>query len=216
MSGDLWDPLPGRMGGEPRLDRSGFLVHFTEHKSELVEILKSGFLEARQCVGYLPSTVKPVGDSKRSACLGELSFITVRDLAAQHGLWGFSFRKEFIVEQGGNPTLTLRPGTPAAAFIEGLRRDKSFTQDPDHPMWALVPFIDIETENFKFEWERAWRVPGGLSFRLEDVDCLVLGWPDDPTFDPWATAASISDELGHELKVAGFSTGGPPDIPDDY
>ena len=47
------------------------------------------------------------------------------------------------------------------------------SQDFESPLWQLTPFIDLMDDgtlyNFKFDWEREWRVPGGLRFRRNEV-----------------------------------------------
>lgn len=54
------------------------------------------------------------------------------------------------------------------AIGELLRR-----QDFSSPLLRLSPFIDAMADghpfNYRFDWEREWRVPGGLDFELDEV-----------------------------------------------
>ncbi|SER96969.1 hypothetical protein SAMN04488000_11418 [Lentzea albida] len=53
--------------------------------------------------------------------------------------------------------------------------------DQGHPLWGLTPFIDNPGSGpgwtYEFEWEREWRVPGGLRFTLLDIRFLFA--PED-------------------------------------
>ena len=53
--------------------------------------------------------------------------------------------------------------------------------DPTDAVWAITPFVDYPGEyggsQYRFEWEREWRVPGGLAFSPDDVAFLFI--PED-------------------------------------
>jgi hypothetical protein len=46
------------------------------------------------------------------------------------------------------------------------------------PFWRVAPFIDhpgnFGLSRYEFEWEREWRVPGGLTFAEHEVAFLFL------------------------------------------
>ena len=48
----------------------------------------------------------------------------------------------------------------------------------ESPLWKLAPFIDFPGSygsfEYRFEWEREWRVPGGLSFSPDQVAFLFI------------------------------------------
>lgn len=52
------------------------------------------------------------------------------------------------------------------------------TQDFASPWWRATPFIDMVSprRSYEFEWEREWRVPGGLRFSFADI---AFTWPGD-------------------------------------
>jgi hypothetical protein len=51
--------------------------------------------------------------------------------------------------------------------------------DPGDPLWSLTPFIDFSQENYRFEWEREWRVPGSEGMRFTPDDVAFLFLPED-------------------------------------
>jgi hypothetical protein len=44
----------------------------------------------------------------------------------------------------------------------------------DDNIWHLTPLADYTAANYHFEWEREWRVPGGLRFTPDDVAFLFV------------------------------------------
>lgn len=50
--------------------------------------------------------------------------------------------------------------------------------DWDHPFWVVAPFLDYPgtygPTSYEFEWEREWRIPGGLTFGPSEVAFLFL------------------------------------------
>ena len=46
--------------------------------------------------------------------------------------------------------------------------------NPHDDIWRITPFADYTAPNYHFEWEREWRVPGGMQFAPGDVAFLFV------------------------------------------
>lgn len=51
---------------------------------------------------------------------------------------------------------------------------KAAANDPDAPVWKLVPFIDHVSNKYQFDWEREWRFPADIPFMPENVNFMLL------------------------------------------
>ncbi len=64
------------------------------------------------------------------------------------------------------------------AFQALVREKLTGGIDPTDPLWRLTPFVDFPGEygptEYRFEWEREWRVPGELTFGPDDVAFLFI------------------------------------------
>jgi hypothetical protein len=57
-------------------------------------------------------------------------------------------------------------------------------QDLNDLTWKLTPFIDnVMPGRYAFEWEREWRVPGGLIFTLADIAFVITPGGDRHLFE---------------------------------
>jgi hypothetical protein len=67
-------------------------------------------------------------------------------------------------------------GTALQQSIFDMYGDLLKEQNFEHPLWSLSPFIDVMSDNYnyRFDWEREWRVPSGLHFEMDDVAFLLL------------------------------------------
>jgi hypothetical protein len=89
------------------------------------------------------------------------------------------FRHDVLVDHGGARVWYLDKGGPAAeAFRETVRAAMTGGIDPDDPVWRVSPFVDYPGDyggtQYRFEWEREWRVSAGLSFGAGDVAFLFI------------------------------------------
>jgi hypothetical protein len=112
-----------------------------------------------------------------SACLSEVPLNQVQRLIDRHGPWGIGFKKSLIRKSGGGRVWYVDEKTSLQEAISdsvaALLRDREF----DAPFWRVTPFIDLVSpaRSYEFEWEREWRVPGGLPFSYTDV---AFVWPN--------------------------------------
>jgi hypothetical protein len=123
--------------------------------------------------------VAGLGESQCSACLSEIPLDLLARLIQRRSLYGTGFRQDFLVEKGGARVWYLdKDGTVAAAFKEVVRSAESGGVDPSAPLWKVTPFVDYPGDyggtQYRFEWEREWRVPRPLEFQPEDVAFLFI------------------------------------------
>jgi hypothetical protein len=118
-------------------------------------------------------------DSQRSACLSEIPLDLLVRLIERRSLYGIGFLQDFLVDRGGARVWYLdRDGAAATTFAELVRQEMIGGVDPADPLWRLTPLVDYPGDYgetaYRFEWEREWRVPGGLRFEPDDVSFLFL------------------------------------------
>lgn len=170
------DHLLGYWRGRRWLDMSRYVVHFTDTEASFVSILREGLLRPSGPHGW-GRNVSEVRLNHMSACLSEVPINHIHRLMDRHGPWGIGFEKPFIREAGGGRVWYVDDETRLySAIFEGVR-DLLTTQDFASSWWKVTPFIDLVSpkRSYEFEWEREWRVPGGLSFSLADV---AFVWPN--------------------------------------
>lgn len=92
--------------------------------------------------------------------------------------YGLAFRKEFIIGAGGGPVWYVEYPSSPGGWVDATKDTALDPFVPDHPIWHLTPFIErpgiYGSANYRFEWEREWRVPGGLGFTPDDVAFLFI------------------------------------------
>lgn len=191
------------------LDMSDYLIHFTQTEVAFRSILRSGYIRAGGPFGWARRQA-PVRDGQMSVCLSEVPLDRSDRIVARHGTFGVAFSKDFIKARGGARVWYLDDGSaPSRALFERIghvMRDGAW----DDELWKITPFIDrVMPGLYEWEWEREWRVTGGLQFNLGDIAFVLT--PDGldegveagvPVFHPdyervWvdATPALLADEI---------------------
>jgi hypothetical protein len=174
----------GYRGNADWPDMSEFAVHFTKASptaSEyevMMKILWEGRIAPTGPLGAVRK-LPELGDSQKSACLSEIPLDLLTRLIQRRSLYGIGFRQDFLVDRGGARVWYLDKGAPAAESFQALVRDgMTGGIDPTDAIWAITPFVDYPGEypstQYRFEWEREWRVPGGLTFGPDDVAFLFI------------------------------------------
>lgn len=154
-------------------DMSDYLVHFTSSAATLLSILYAQQVEARRPYGWARKDTRTRA-RHLSACFSEAPIDQLDRLVKRHGQFGIAFSREYVLSRGGQRVWYLQQ--------EGLQEElfnafsPLFRTDPDRrdPLWELSPFIDRVMPDYQFDWEREWRVVGGLPFDLSDVQFLII------------------------------------------
>jgi len=155
-----WDDVPD------------YLVHFTktigDRKSilNIQNILATGEIEARNKFGV----GRYYEHCPRAVCLSEASLQQLARLAKYRGRYGLGFTKQFIRSKGGGPLFQVQDERYEA--ITSLIR--AGLNDPNASIWTLVPFIDRVLPSYQYDWDKEWRVPGGLGFTDDVVSFILL------------------------------------------
>jgi hypothetical protein len=177
-------PLTGYRGNLDWRDMSEYAVHFTKPSPPsteydvMLKILWEGTVLPTGPLGAARK-LTALGDSQKSACFSEIPLDLLGRLIARRSLYGIGFRQDFLTERGGARVWYLDKDGPAAeSFKELVRSGMTGGVDPIAPIWKTTPFVDYPGEyggtQYRFEWEREWRVPGGLQFGRDDVAFLFI------------------------------------------
>ena len=167
----MWDLLR-RLSDPEGEDLSGYVVHFTRTAAEIdcaakmEEIFLQAAIEARTKFGvgrYYPSCAE-------SVCLSEVPILHLPRLTIRRGVYGIGFTKSFISQLGGGPLFYIDDSRYEAV----VAMMKTSINDPNAPVWKLVPFIDRVSSAFEFDWEREWRVPAAIPVLPEHVRFVFL------------------------------------------
>lgn len=180
--------LLGFRGNEDWLDVSDFVVHFTRGESayhRMLSILGEGRLQPGDSPFGCARNVLEVAASQRSVCLSEIPLGFLGRLIKRRSLYGIGFTKTFMTAKGGAPVWYLEHGSaPHRTMTELINRATAAKSvDTADPLWRLTPFVDFPGEQpqapytYKFEWEREWRYPGVLDFKVSNVALLFI--PED-------------------------------------
>jgi hypothetical protein len=162
-------------------DMSDYVAHFSKASAPasaydvMMTILSSQRLRALRPFGFVRDQA-PDPESQKTVCLSETPLHLLGRLADVRSEFGIVFRKDFILERGGNPIWYAYNGQPAnQAFAQLVSAAGS---DPAHPIWRVTPFVDrpgaYGQSTYFFEHEREWRVVGDVSFQPEDVAFLII------------------------------------------
>jgi hypothetical protein len=182
-----------------REDVSRFMVHLTRDDREdyshggtaranLLSILREKRISAisphctfNRSVEKLPEKI-----AKRfnTACFTETPLnqlhLLVREIPGRKiklSSYGICFRKEFIVEQGGQPALYINEyedNTWLRECVNELYDISVSAKNLKKPLWRILPFVNSMHERYDFSWEREWRVLGDLRFSSREIVCLIL------------------------------------------
>lgn len=184
------DLVTARGGHADWRDMSDYLVHFTSSANTLVSILGQGHIEAREAFGC-STNVSGLGKTQHSACFSEIPINLLPRLVARRSCYGVGFRTDALVSKGAGRVWYLELNTPQdTAFAEMRRRAMLGGVRIDDPIWKLTPFIDETAPNYHFEWEREWRIQGGLRFSPQDVAFLFLPEDEHARAKPFLTTGN--------------------------
>lgn len=178
---------------------SEWVVHFTNSQATLASILADGEVRATGPFGWCKN-LHGVQEHHKSACFSEIPLDHLGRLFERHGRWGIGFSRSFITEKGGGRVWYLEKGQgPGQALFDLIGGLITAPQQLDHPVFQLTPFIDAmadEPYKYRFDWEREWRIPGGLAFEPANVAFLMTpgGINPYPYGAPVPTISSTSPE----------------------
>ncbi len=170
----------GYRGHSDWRDMSEYVVHFSRDVpggvsayGSMLSILASGKLGARSRFGAARK-LDALGDTQKSACFSEIPLDRLDRLVERRSRYGIGFRQDVLVQAGGGRVWYLDSETEPALALQSLIGQKlGPPMDVSSPLWNLTPFIDFPgtygSTEFHFEWEREWRVPGGLAFAPQQV-----------------------------------------------
>jgi hypothetical protein len=163
---------------------SEYAVHFTKPApgASAYEVMRKILWEGRINLGAPQGAARGLvrlGDSQRPACFSEIPLDMLARLVDRRSQYGIGFHQRFLIDSGGARVWYLdKDGRVAAAFQAVVSAAWEGGIQPTDPIWTVTPFVDFPGEygptRYRFEWEREWRVPGGLSFRPEDVAFLFI------------------------------------------
>lgn len=125
-----------------------------------------------------------VANKHRAACFTEMPLSELDRLRQRKKSWGIAFKRDFVLKQGGQRVWYLDSDKTPYQAIQTLKETAFDSRDWAHPVWDLTPFVDEwnPVKNYTFDWEREWRVVGGLRFDHEDVVLLIGLDGVDPLF----------------------------------
>jgi len=158
--------------GDPKWrDMSDYLVHFTS-EANLLSILRDAEVKPLTHGGWAMQD-EATRALRMCACFSEIPIDVLDRLTARRGHFGIGFTNEFVRSQGGGRLWYAEE--PQRTLVFNAFRHIYFSDAArTNPLWQLVPFFDSVTPGHDFSWEREWRVPGGLTFSLSDVQFLIV------------------------------------------
>jgi hypothetical protein len=182
-----------------REDVSRFMVHLTRDdrrdysnggsaRRNLSDILHEQRIRAisphctfNRKIEKLPETI---ARRFRTTCFTETPLnqvhLLVRDIPGRRiklEPYGICFRKDFIVEKGGQPALYINEydgNTWLRECVDKLFEVSVTDTQVVKPLWRILPFVNSMHEGYDFSWEREWRIRGDLQFTSRDIVCVIL------------------------------------------
>lgn len=174
MANEVPEQFLGTQQHRQARDLSEYLVHMTKSPQDLASIVTSGSVEARKRFG-IGRGLDMVATKHLSACFTEMPLSELRRLRERGKPWGVAFKREFVLKQGGQRVWYVDNDKTPYQALQALKETAFQRRDWENHIWDITPFIDERNpERHAFDWEREWRVVGGLKFELEDV-ALVIG-----------------------------------------
>jgi hypothetical protein len=182
-----------------RGDLSRFVIHLTRDdrdtfdegakaRSNFLSILTGKVIHPYQphCLFNKKLSALPANIVKsfRVSCfteipLDQIHLVTglIEDRQVKLEPYGFVFRREFIIRNGGQPAIYINSYDGNMWLRESM--DNMFDTaveraDPSDPQWRLFPYANAMHERCDFSWEREWRCRRALKFKLSDIVCLIL------------------------------------------
>jgi hypothetical protein len=174
----------GYRGNATWRDMSEFAVHFTKPSPTasayevIMKILWEALIAPTGPFGAAKNLTE-LGDSQKSACFSEIPLDLLERLVNRRSLYGIGFRQDFLISRAGARVWYLdRDGPRAESFQRLVREAMTGGIDVTDSLWTITPFVDYPgaygSTQYRFEWEREWRVPGGVAFGPEDVAFLFI------------------------------------------
>lgn len=173
----------GYRNNETWRDMSEYVVHFTKDGErsayeQMLSILASGRLAAGGPFGAARGLGGPTF-TQRAVCFSEIPLDRLNRLVERRSRYGLGFRQTKLLEAGGGRVWYVdKDSAPAAAVQELIAEKVGPPMDVDSPIWRVTQFIDFPGDyggtQYRFEWEREWRVPGDFVFTPEDVAFLFI------------------------------------------
>jgi hypothetical protein len=176
----------GYRGNAGWRDMSEYAVHFTKATDiedaydVMLRILWDGRLRPGPNPYGAARRIPQLSDSQRSACFNEIPLDMLDRLVQRRETsYGIGFQQDFLVASGGARVWYLdNEGDVPGSFRALMERKTSAGIDTTDPFWRRTLFVDFPgsygTTRYEFEWEREWRVPGGVAFAPEDVAFLFV------------------------------------------
>lgn len=174
-------------------------MHFTKEGStgtsaysSMLSILSSGEISARSPFG-VARKLEPLDKTQQSACFSEIPLDRLDRLVERRSSYGIGFHQDYLVKAGGGRVWYIDNESHLARSVQELVALESGSPiDAPNPLWKLTSFIDLSGGRYRFEWEREWRVPGGLAFSTDQVAFLFI--PEDLH----SRARKFFDDAGRE------------------
>jgi hypothetical protein len=164
-------------------DMSEYVVHFTKDGEQsaydqMLSILGSRRLKAGGPFGAARGLGGPTF-TQQAVCFSEIPLDRLDRLVERRSRYGVGFSQATLLEAGGGRVWYVDRDSAAADAIHALRSEKvGPPMDTDSHFWRITPFIDFPGEyggtQYRFEWEREWRVPGDFTFDVQDVAFLFI------------------------------------------
>jgi hypothetical protein len=160
------------MGHEEWRDMSEYVVHFTRDShgrtayQNQLGILAARSVQARSRFGSAKN-LDAVGDLQLAACFSEVPLEMLERLVDRRSVYGVGFHKKTLIAANGGRVWYLDANSTLhdAFRVGGI--------SADDPIWTLAPYVDrVEDDVYYFDWEREWRVAGGLAFTPEEVSFI--------------------------------------------
>jgi hypothetical protein len=144
-------------------DMSEYVVHFAKETPDrsgydtIMSILSEQRLMAGGEFG-IARGLNGLGNTQKSVCFSEVPLDRLDRLVDRRGTkYAIGFRQDVLVQAGGG---------------------RVWYVDKDSPFWRVTPFIDFPGDygatEYRFEWEREWRVPGDMCFTPDQVAFLFI------------------------------------------
>lgn len=158
---------------------SDYLVHFTKSgdvsaHDAMFGILATGQVQARNTFGCATG-VNGLGVSQQCACFSEIPLDMLDRLVARRSRFGIGFHQLNLIPKGAARVWYLDKDTATRTAMQAkITTAMSGGVDPHDPIWRLTPLVDFAADNYHFEWEREWRIPGGLAFTPTEVAFLFV------------------------------------------
>jgi hypothetical protein len=160
---------------------SEYVVHFTKPNGGfgawdvLARILECGVIEARNSFGAARQ-LGALHPTQQCTCYSEIPLDRLDRLVERRSPYGIGFNQEVLLRRGGARVWYLDRDTPVQQIAYGMTSVMGGI-DPADPIWRLTPFIDYPGDyggtDYRFEWEREWRLPGDLDFEVDEVSFLL-------------------------------------------